>query len=320
MAVCSQCKGETPDITTFCVNCGNKMPVSAAQQTQFGMPLLRGPATASERSSGPATTQFGPDEIAALAAAAKESGFGEPEPIRPSLMAGLPRPPVSSAPSPLTASVGLKGPVTPRPMPSFGPRPVSPNQPAAQPNPANQATLVSQAALAVPASRRTVMGMPLMGASAPPAPAPDEGVGGRSLTPPAESGIAPPIAGAAAILSMDSLVNDLLAAPGPSAQSAPRPTADVARTPPAANAEAAVAVTRRPAGDLSAEATEPVMSSTPSAPAVRAPSARAAGASRPAEDTAEVIAVEVPRKSALPFVLIGLILVVATIAVVVFRD
>ena len=110
------------------------------------------------------------------------------------------------------------------------------------------------------------------------------------------------------------------AAPGPSAQSAPRPTADVARTPPAANAEAAVAVTRRPAGDLSAEATEPVMSSTPSAPAVRAPSARAAGASRPAEDTAEVIAVEVPRKSALPFVLIGLILVVATIAVVVFRD
>lgn len=312
MAVCSQCNGETPDGTTFCVNCGNKMPASAgAQSTQFGMPLLRpAAAPASERTGGPATTQFGPDEIAALALAAQEAGLEESEPLKPSLMAGLPRPPVSSAPSPLTASTGLKAPITPKPMPAFSPKPA----PAA-----------GAGSSAAPAARRTVMGMPLMGASAPPvaeepelptAPAPTAAATGGSIE----------LGGASAILSMDSLVNDLLNAPPVSAPAASGATAASGPTAPApepafaptetAPVAAAQAQPVTAASAPSASATPPNAASEPK-PAVRVrrdplPTQDTAptGVDAPRTNTADL---QVPTKSMLP-VVIGIVVLVAAVA------
>lgn len=292
MAICAQCNAETPDGTTFCVNCGAKMPASGAQSTQFGMPLLR-PTPASERAGGPATTQFGPDEISALALAAKEAGLEEAEPLKPSLMAGLPRPPVCSAPSPLTASTGLKGPVTPKPMPSFSPKPV--------PAP-------GQSAAPAPAARRTVMGMPLMGASVPPTEVVPEPIGVPVAPAPDLGG------GASAILSMDSLVNDLLnaptvAAPAPAEQPAPAPAASAA--PPAP--EPAPAPAPAPASTAKAPAEEP------------RPAVRVSRQSVPAQDTEPSVPrtatgeLKAPTKSLAPMIIVGVIVVAAVIAFIVFK-
>lgn len=298
MAICAQCNAETPDGTTFCVNCGAKMPASGAQSTQFGMPLLRA-TPASERAGGPATTQFGPDEISALALAAKEAGLEEEEPLKPSLMAGLPRPPVSSAPSPLTASTGLKGPVTPKPMPSFAPKPAPPpGQPAPQ----------------APAARRTVMGMPLMGASAPPADIVPEPIG-VPVAPIADLG-----GGASAILSMDSLVNDLLNAP-PVSAAAPAPAAPA---PAPAPAPAAAPVASAPAQAAPAPAPEPAPAAKAPAPEP-APAVRVSRQAVPAQDTEPNVPrtptgeLKAPTKSLAPMLIVGVIIVAAVIAFIVFK-
>jgi hypothetical protein len=288
MAICAQCNAETPDGTTFCVNCGAKMPASGAQSTQFGMPLLRA-TPASERAGGPATTQFGADELSALALAAKEAGLEEPEPLKPSLMAGLPRPPVSSAPSPLTASVGLKNPVTPKPMPSFAPKPApAPGQPAAP----------------APAARRTVMGMPLLGASVPPAEIVPEPIG-VPVAPIGELG------GASAILSMDSLVNDLLNAPPVSAP-APAPAAP-ASAPVASAAPAPAPAAPAPAPVAKAPAAEP------------APAVRVSRQALPTQDTEPSVPrtptgdLKAPTRSMAPMLIVGIIVVAAVIAFVLYR-
>jgi hypothetical protein len=269
MAVCSQCNGETPDGTMFCVNCGNKMPAtSGAQSTQFGMPLLR-PAPASERAGGPATTQFGADELSALALAAQEAGLEEPEP----------------------------------PMPAFSPKPVpAPGQGASQ----------------APAARRTVMGMPLMGASAPPAAVEPEP--GAPSAPPAAVGSTIEVGGASAILSMDSLVNDLLNAPPVSAPAAP-PTSSVA---PAAAAQPAP--TPEPA--LAPTQTAPVAAApsptmpAPEAPRAGSPSVRVQRNPLPTQDTeptgvepprTQTADLKVPTKSMLP-VVIGVVVLAGAIA------
>jgi hypothetical protein len=314
MAVCSQCNGETPDGTTFCVNCGNKMPASAgAQSTQFGMPLLRpAAAPASERAGGPATTQFGPDEIAALALAAQEAGLEESEPLKPSLMAGLPRPPVSSAPSPLTASTGLKAPITPKPMPAFSPKP---------------APAPGTGSPTAPAARRTVMGMPLMGASAPPMAEEPELPTAPAPTAPATGG---PIelGGASAILSMDSLVNDLLNAPPVSAPAASGPTASAASGPTAPTPEPAFAPTQT-APVAPAQAQAVTAGSAPSAGATISkpitepkPAVRVRRDALPTQDTAptdvdvprtNTADLQVPTKSMWP-VVIGVVVLVAAVA------
>jgi hypothetical protein len=266
------------------------------------MPLLR-PAPASERAGGPATTQFGADELSALALAAQEAGLEEPEPPKPSLMAGLPRPPVSSAPSPLTASTGLKAPITPKPMPAFSPKPVpAPGQGASQ----------------APAARRTVMGMPLMGASAPPAAVEPEP--GAPSAPPAAVGSTIEVGGASAILSMDSLVNDLLNAPPVSAPAAP-PTSSVA---PAAAAQPAP--TPEPA--LAPTQTAPVAAApsptmpAPEAPRAGSPSVRVQRNPLPTQDTeptgvepprTQTADLKVPTKSMLP-VVIGVVVLAGAIA------
>lgn len=292
MAVCSHCNGETPEGNAFCVNCGGKMPATAnAQSTQFGMPLLR-PSTASERAGGPATTQFGADELSALALAAKDAGLSPEapeEPVKRSLMAGLPRPPVSSAPSPLTASTGLKAPISPRlPVP---PLKVSP--------------AAGQTSPQTPAARRTVMGMPLLGASAPPAAVVPE-PNGVLVAPAVE-----PAGGASAILSMDSLVNDLLN-PAPVAApvevAAPPQTAAAAAPPPARIIPTAVVESGRPSLTNRNATRDTAAVADP-------PAVRVSRAPLPSEDTQpttppSIVELALPKTSMLPFV-IGVAVVIA---------
>ncbi len=154
MLSCPRCGNESPDGSLHCVHCGARLGEAAHQATQFGMPQLR-PAPG----KGPQTTQFGAEDLARLAAAAAEDEEEAPAsaPV-PSLMAGLPRPRVSSAPSPLTE--GLKKPVRATP--------------------------------AQPSARSTVMGMPIYADAMPrPTPsasaqtmaaeAPEPGVGPASI-------------------------------------------------------------------------------------------------------------------------------------------
>jgi len=287
MVVCPQCHGETPDNTTFCVNCGHKMPATGgAQSTQFGMPHLRPVAApASERVGGPATTQFGPDELAALTLAAQEVGLDRPRPPKPSLMAGLPRPPVSSAPSPLTASAGPKAPITPKPMPAFLPK-----------------VATTPGSAATSAARRTVMGMPILGASAPPAAAEPEVF------------VAPPASADAAILSMDSLANDLLSAPASATEAAPAPSA----IGPSAHAPdpALMPTQTAPVAAAAAALTTATEGATqePSVRVHRAPhpphATEPTGVDVPRTNTADLV---VPMKSMLP-VVIGGVLFAAAIA------
>ena len=145
--------------SAHCVNCGQRLIVAASQQTtQFGMPLLR-PSPVVAKGGGHSTTQFGPEEIAALAQAGRESTPVPSSPVAANLMAGMPRPRVSSAASPLTAtSTGLRSALTPAPTP----------MPASRP----------------PAARPTVMGMPPMGpGSLPPAAAAPVLSAGRGAAP-----------------------------------------------------------------------------------------------------------------------------------------
>lgn len=132
MIACPRCGGESPDGSLHCVQCGARLGEAPHQSTQFGMPQLR---PAGPNSKGPQTTQFGAEDLARLAAAAADeseppteaSSPPQPSTPAPSLMAGLPRPRVTSAPSPLTE--GLKQPVRAQP--------------------------------AQPSARSTVMGMPI---------------------------------------------------------------------------------------------------------------------------------------------------------------
>lgn len=162
MIACPRCGGESPDGSLHCVHCGARLGEAPHQSTQFGMPQLR-PAGPNQK--GPQTTQFGAEDLARLAAAAAGDSDAPPEPVEPkpvapapSLMAGLPRPRVSSAPSPLTE--GLRHPVRP--------------------------------AQQTPSARSTVMGMPILadGAPRPSAPSgrstlestPEPGEGPATLT------------------------------------------------------------------------------------------------------------------------------------------
>ncbi len=137
MLACPRCGGESPDGSLHCVHCGARLGEAPHQSTQFGMPQLR-PAGPNQK--GPQTTQFGAEDLARLAAAAADDSDAPPEPAEPkpvapapSLMAGLPRPRVSSAPSPLTEG---------------GRQPVRPAQ-------------------LKPSARSTVMGMPILADAAP---------------------------------------------------------------------------------------------------------------------------------------------------------
>ncbi len=126
---CPRCNQESPAGSLHCVHCGYRLVEEAAhEKTQFGMPMVRPAPTGG--SAGPQTTQFGAEDLARLAAAAKGETLEAPPKAVPSLLAGLPRPRVASAPSPLTE--GLKKPV----------------RPAAAPK---------------PSARSTVLGMPLFG-------------------------------------------------------------------------------------------------------------------------------------------------------------
>lgn len=299
MAVCSHCNGETPEGNPFCVNCGGKMPVTTgAQSTQFGMPLLR-PTPASERGGGPATTQFGAEELSALALAAQEAGLDpEPEPLKPSLMSGLPRPPVSSAPSPLTASTGLKAPISPRPMPSVLKVPLQPGQTSPQ----------------TPAARRTVMGMPLLGssASAPPMAVVPEPIG--ILVAPQ-----PETAGVSAILSMDSLVNDLLnptpvAAAIVTAQPSVPIKAAVAPGPAGAAAAATAPIaaieTTRPGATRPESNRDPAVTPTTGEPSVRVSRVPLDAQNTEPTDANPATENTLPKTSLVP-VVVGVVLVIA---------
>lgn len=136
MVTCPRCGGDSPDGSLHCVQCGLKLGEPEVQSTQFGMPVRR-PGSA----SGPSTRQFGVEELASALAGRAPDESEQDETATPapqSLMAGLPRPRVSSAPSPLTE--GLKKPIRPKE--------------AAQPS-----------------ARSTVMGMPLYGLKGSSAPA-----------------------------------------------------------------------------------------------------------------------------------------------------
>lgn len=166
MISCPSCTQASPDGSLHCVHCGHRLETeSAAEKTQFGMPMLR-PAPASAKSSGPQTTQFGAEDLARLAAATKDDAPDE-EAARQaaSPLAGLPRPRVASAPSPLTE--GLKKPIKVESRPK-------------------------------PSARSTVIGMPLFGAT--PAPGATDEAEPESAPSPA-----PATPGGAAILSLDAL-------------------------------------------------------------------------------------------------------------------
>ena len=149
MIACPRCGGESPDGSLHCVQCGARLGEAPHQATQFGMAQQR-PAGPNQK--GPQTTQFGAEDLARLAAATSDEDDAPaapetPKPTAPtptpSLMAGLPRPRVSSAPSPLTE--GLRQRVRP------------PSQ--------------------SPSARSTVMGMPIYADLAPtgdPSPKPSE--------------------------------------------------------------------------------------------------------------------------------------------------
>ncbi len=156
MIACPKCSNQSPDGSLHCVHCGHRFGEEDHQATRMGMPVLHpagGPMPASERGGGARTAQFGAEDLARLAAAAAEHDPAEQQAAadddaarRPSLLAGLPRPRVSSTPSPLTG--GLK--------------------PPAARTPRKQTE-------APPSARRTVMGMPVMLPAAPtpnPNPAP----------------------------------------------------------------------------------------------------------------------------------------------------
>jgi len=143
--VCPQCQSVSPPGSAHCTQCGAKLVAAAQQTTQFGMPLLR-PTGGAQRG---ATAAFDEAEIARLAALAKDSDERTLAPAaKPSLMAGLPRPRVSSAPSPLTAT-GLRDNVAP---PQVGSASSLPQPLPAQPSGGG--------------ARRTVMGMALFGPGA----------------------------------------------------------------------------------------------------------------------------------------------------------
>ncbi len=141
MVVCPKCKSESPSGSMHCVHCGNRLG-QAHESTQFGMPMVRPvpiAAPQSEAAGGAQTSQFGAEDLARLQAAAAEAkadrDSSKLEKPQPSLLAGLPRPRVSSAPSPL--SHGLEKPVR-------------------------------QAAPQAPSARSTVMGMPIYSEAAKP--------------------------------------------------------------------------------------------------------------------------------------------------------
>jgi hypothetical protein len=184
MVNCPRCNGESPPGSLHCVQCGLRM--AGQESTQFGMPAVR-PAPESARGAGPQTTQFGADDLARLAAAAEEANLVEPEAeVSSSLLAGLPRPRVSSAPSPLTE--GLKKPVRPADRPK-------------------------------PSARSTVMGMPLYGSENSDAPA---GVLPEPAKQRPEAAMSDEAA-AAQILSLDSFGKDFdSAAPGPALSADPQ--------------------------------------------------------------------------------------------------
>ncbi|MFZ4737172.1 MAG: hypothetical protein ACOYM9_14560 [Bradymonadia bacterium] len=92
--------------------------------------------------------------MARLAAAVRESDLDDAPAPKPSLMAGLPRPRVSSAPSPLTAT-GVSNKAAPIRVGGV-------SAPSAAAAPVAQAAVSTSAA----AARRTVMGMPLLGPGA----------------------------------------------------------------------------------------------------------------------------------------------------------
>lgn len=151
--VCPQCQSVSPPGSAHCTQCGAKLVAAANQTTQFGMPLLR--PTGGAQRGGPATAAFGEADIARLAAISKDTDEQALTPAaKPSLMAGLPRPRVSSAPSPLTAT-GLRDSVAP---PQVGATSSPP-----QPLPAQGSG---------GGARRTVMGMALFGPGAVNTPAP----------------------------------------------------------------------------------------------------------------------------------------------------
>ena len=151
--VCPQCQSVSPPGSAHCTQCGAKLVATANQTTQFGMPLLR--PTGGAQRGAPATAAFGEADIARLAAISRDTDEQALTPMaKPSLMAGLPRPRVSSAPSPLTAT-GLRDSVAPPQVGSTSSPP--------QPLPAQTSG---------GGARRTVMGMALFGPGAVSTPSP----------------------------------------------------------------------------------------------------------------------------------------------------
>lgn len=243
MVSCPRCGGESPADSKHCVQCGHPMDADGAARTSFGMPKVN--AQGPNAAAGAATTRFGAEDLARLAAAAAEANLSDaaPAPVEvapvPSLLAGLPRPRVSSAPSPLTS--GRFNPGNPQGIPPpSGLGALPPLGGAPQPAPMS-------------ASRNTVMGMPVLGGLGVPASAESEA--------PAATGRR------AGIASLDSFD---VSAPAP----APAPVAGPIPSAPAAPAGGGLSL-GKPAERAAAPSTPAAVE--PSTPAAPAPSAAPAG-------------------------------------------
>lgn len=176
MIHCPRCGGESPQGSAHCVHCGQKLGEADSQQTQFGMPQLSplaGPANPLASVPSP------------LLSGSPLGGGSEPTPVS-SLLAGLPRPRVASAPSPLTTGG----------------------------SPIDEPIALAAERESTPSARSTVMGMPIMARpSTNPMPM------SVQVSEPA----APAATLAGGIQSMDDLDFDAPAAP---ADEAPEPSAE----------------------------------------------------------------------------------------------
>lgn len=105
MQRCPSCGGESPDDSLHCVHCG-----FALREDAEAAPMVSGPGVMrpSIKDSANRTAAFDMRELP-LAVGEEDTPSSEPAPAPKNPLAGLPRPRVASAPSPLTGGLGKPG-------------------------------------------------------------------------------------------------------------------------------------------------------------------------------------------------------------------